>query len=76
MECPNHMADILIRRFGNINISKIDDISFIATIYVTDGDGLYYWLLQHSENIEVLEPFNVRNELIRSLQNIIEKYKS
>lgn len=74
VKCPQYMADILIRQFGKINISNIDDTSFTATMDVTDGDGLYFWLLQHSENIEVLEPLNVRNELIQSLKNILIKY--
>jgi predicted DNA-binding transcriptional regulator YafY len=74
LKCPQYMADILIRQFGEINISNVDDTSFIATIDVTDGDGLYFWLLQHSENIEVLEPLSVRDELIQSIKNILKKY--
>lgn len=75
IKCPKYMADTLIRQFGQINISSIDDISFIATVDVTDGNGLYFWLLQHSENIEVLEPLSVRKEFIQTLENIIKKYK-
>ena len=74
VKCPQYMADILIRQFGKINIYNIDDTSLTATMDVTDGDGLYFWLLQHSENIEVLEPLSVRNELIQSLKNILKKY--
>lgn len=74
VRCHQYMADTLIRQFGKINISNIDDTSFTATMDVTDGDGLYFWLLQHSENIEVLEPLDIRNELIQSLKNILIKY--
>lgn len=75
LKCPKYMADTLIRQFEKINIANIDDISFIATMDVTDGDGLYFWLLQHSENIEVLEPLYVRKELIQILESAIKKYK-
>lgn len=42
VKCPQYMADILIRQFGKINISNIDDTSFTATMDVTDGYGLYF----------------------------------
>lgn len=74
LKCYKYMADTLIRQFGEVNITNVDDTSFIATVNVTDGDGLYFWLLQHSENVEVLEPAKVRNEFIQSVKDILKKY--
>ena len=44
-------------------------------IKTSESEGLYYWLLQYSDNVEVIEPIFVREKFIKKLKNIILKYK-
>lgn len=59
--------------FGNnANISKVNN-DIIATIK-SNKLTLYYWCLQYSENTELLEPIELRQELKETLNKIVKKY--
>ena len=54
-------------------ISKDENgIIFEAEVF---GKGIKMWLLSQGENIEVLEPIQFRNELIKSICNMMQIYK-
>lgn len=70
------MVDELIDYFG-------EDLKFRENgsegeyevhVSVNNGDGLYYWLLQHGENVKVVSPDPVRNELLRRIDTIRSLY--
>ncbi len=39
------------------------------------SNGLFYWLMQHLETVTVLEPLDVRNELLNRVRKGIENYE-
>lgn len=69
LRCKNEVIDYLIEEFGNnINIKKEDEEFFTAE-FNGPTKGLVYWALQFLEYVEVVEPINVREEIIRILNN-------
>jgi len=78
------MIDHLLDQFGdNIIIKKEEnkksssskgEFCFLATVEASESDGLYYWLFQFGENIEIISPASVRAEYKRRLENILKKY--
>lgn len=75
MRCCNKMLDELFDKFGeNLRISNVDEKNIEVTVKVLDGDGLYYWILQH-EDLEVISPEYIRQEVKRKLENILKLYK-
>lgn len=43
-------------------------------VKAANGRGLYQWLLQYGENVEVISPESVRNEVKAKLSDICKKY--
>ncbi len=43
-------------------------------VEVIDSDGLYFWLLQYSQTVRVVEPEEVKNKLKEKAENIIKMY--
>lgn len=69
LRCKNEVIDYLIEELGNnINIKKEDEEFFTAE-FNGPTKGLVYWALQFLEYVEVVEPINVREEIIRILNN-------
>lgn len=46
-----------------LRVYDYDDECMKVEVKVYESNGLYYWLMQHEPNIEVLEPESVRNEI-------------
>ncbi len=69
------MVDELIDYFGeNIRIEKTNGL-FDVSINVMESEGLYYWLLQHGENIEIISPQKIRDNFIQKIDGISKRYK-
>jgi predicted DNA-binding transcriptional regulator YafY len=43
-------------------------------VEVNDGEGLYYWLLQHADNVKVITPDSVRTKLLDKVKKIVNLY--
>lgn len=60
--------------FGsNARIITEDNKSY--AIIKTDEDALFYWLLQYIEFFEIIEPFSLKNKIIKTLTETLEVYK-
>lgn len=70
----DYMADDLIDRFGqDIRITKNGDM-YEMTVYTEESSGLYFWLLQFGEEVTVVSPERVREEVIRRVERIKGNY--
>lgn len=70
------MLEELIDYFGNdLIIAKVEDEMIEVSVGVRDGEGLYYWILQHGSNMEVLSPNEIRQEVKKRLKNTLKLYK-
>lgn len=69
------MIDTLIDTFGpDIHIFNEPEDYIRATVTASDGRGIIYWLLQYGENVEVIEPASIREEIKTKLETICKKY--
>lgn len=58
-----------------LRVYDYDDEYMKVEIKVCESNGLYYWLMQHEPNIEVIEPQSVRNEIKCRLLEAIKIYE-
>ena len=76
LKCNISVLDNLIDTFGkNIIISRSDGDSFIATLD-SSLQGMKYFCLQYLDSVEVLEPKELREEVIKSIDNALKHYTS
>lgn len=76
MRCDKGMLDELFDKFGdNLRISNIDEENIEITVKISDGAGLYYWILQHEDNLEVISPKYIREKVKEKLENTLKLYK-
>lgn len=76
MKCCREMLDELFDRFGEeLRISNVDEKNIEVTVKVLDGDGLYYWILQHGDSIEVILPKDIREKVKTKLEDTLELYE-
>ena len=68
--------DLLYDTFGSdFHAEKLEDGKLTVRVKVNDGWGLTEWLLQHGDCVEVIEPREIRNEVIENLEKLLAKYK-
>lgn len=58
-----------------LRILSYDAENADISIKTYESDGLYYWLMQHGENVKVLEPENVRDEIKSRLKSALSMYE-
>ena len=76
LKCNISVLDNLIDTFGkNIIISRSEGDFFIATLD-SSLQGMKYFCLQYLDSVEVLEPKELREEVIKSIDNALKHYTS
>lgn len=65
----------LIEEFGVHCFTEQEDGTLLFAADYTDKENLLTWLLTFGEKVKVLEPVEVKNELISIAKNIIQEYK-
>ncbi|MBD5508231.1 MAG: WYL domain-containing protein [Lachnospiraceae bacterium] len=77
IRCKEDTVDDLVDWFGrDIKVlSKNSDTGDIVVRVICNYNAMFYWALQYGPHIEVLEPKNLRKELMEAIQRMAEKYK-
>lgn len=66
----------LIEEFGvNCFIEK-EDGTLLFSVDYTNHQNLLYWLLTFGDQVQVLEPTEIRNEMIQIAKNILQRYET
>jgi len=60
--------------FEESSIKELDNESFIVTVEFPYNDWIYGYILSFGENVKVLEPENVKNEIIERLNKSLNNY--
>ncbi|MDH6368027.1 MULTISPECIES: WYL domain-containing protein [unclassified Breznakia] len=75
LHCDEAILDDVIDTFGtNIKIKKLDNHDFEATITSTK-QGIMYWVLQYAKYCQILEPVDLREEMMFILDKALINYK-
>ncbi len=64
----------LVEEFGIHCITELENGELLFTAEYTDKESLISWILTFGENVKVLEPADVREELIRIAKSIVNEY--
>jgi predicted DNA-binding transcriptional regulator YafY len=69
LRCSKKVLRYVIEQFGSdISIRENQDGSFDASV-LTATEGLVYWALQYLQDVEVLSPPEVREEIIKAIKD-------
>lgn len=75
LKCKSFMTDELVDWFGrNFSAKPAEDGYFTATVKASPR-AMLYWALQYNQNVEVLSPASLREEIIASLKATLAIYK-
>ena len=60
--------------FDSEMIEKLEDGSFLVHAELLNGSWLYGYLMSFEDQIEILEPLELRNMIIKKIKNSLNKY--
>lgn len=76
LKCSNEIVDIIIEKFGEDCKLKADGNNhFIVKATVELSDGLVSWIMQHSTNMIVLQPPDLRQKMIKKISEMQKMYE-
>jgi len=76
LRCKNSLSNVIIDRFGNdITFFKADDEHFDINVHVAKSPVFLSWVMIFGDDIEIISPAKVRDDLKRMAILIAEKYK-
>lgn len=76
VRCDKWMLGELFDYFGSdLIVLKVNEEKVEVSFSVGNGEGLYYWILQHGDNIELISPVEIRTEIKKILKNTLKLYK-
>lgn len=74
-KAKNYIIDQLIDWYGkDVDIKSENDEECIVTVNV-NKNAFFCWAMQYGMHIEVLEPIDMREQVINSVKEIINKYE-
>ena len=76
LRCKNHLSGIILDRFGQ-DISLIPDIEghFRINVKVHISPLFLTWIMNFGEDIRILSPENVKEELVSLIKNVLSQYE-
>ena len=74
-KAKNYIIDQLIDWFGkDVDIKPMDNEECLVTVNV-NKNAFLCWALQYGQHISILEPADVRTQLIKNIKEILQKYE-
>lgn len=75
LRCKNHMAGILIDRFGlDVPMYKVDGEQFETTVRVEVSPHFLTWLMNFGTDVKITKPQSVIEEFKALAQTVLEQY--
>lgn len=74
--CNNSILEQVADRFGeNVFITNVSDTKFQLTVKAAISDGLVTWIMNYSDNINVIYPEVLRQKIVDRAEKILNLYK-
>ncbi len=75
LRCKNHMAGIILDRFGHdIPMYKVDESQFETTVRIQVSPLFLTWLMNFGADVKIAKPQSVIDELKALAQTVFEQY--
>lgn len=75
LRCRQNMVDILMDDFGpKLVVVQESDGKLLVTLPTSESEGLYRWLMQYSNMVELVTPVHIRDELKNRLMDAARQY--
>lgn len=76
LRCKNHMAGIILDRFGHdVSMYKIDEFQFETTVRVEVSPHFLTWLINFGTDVKITKPQSVIDELKALTKTVIAQYE-
>ena len=75
LEAREHLAGAVIDRFGSSNTFIKTDFGFRFSVRVMVSPKFFSWVMAFGQDMKILEPSSVREEMKNMLKEIIKSYK-
>ena len=76
LKCKNHLASVVIDRFGSdVWMMPLDDESFAANVVITVSPQFFGWVTAIGEDMEIDGPDDVKEQYAQYLEEILSKYR-
>ncbi len=77
LRCKNHLAGIMIDRFGqDVIFRKVDETHFEFHVKVQTSPLFYAWVLNFGDEVKITAPLSVQKALIQQLQSVLALYRT
>lgn len=75
LRCDNSMTGVIVDEFGtDVSIRKEDDEHIMARMEIAVSPQFFGWLAGLGDRVEIISPFDVREEYRTYLANIVSRY--
>ena len=75
IECRENLAGVVIDRFGNDMLFTKTDFGFKFSMRAMISPTFFAWVLGFGEDMRILSPESVKNELKSKLVKLVELYE-
>lgn len=65
----------IVEEFGRNCFTEREDGTLLFAADYSDKENLVAWLLTFGDKVKVLEPADVKDELLQIAENVVERYK-
>ncbi|MBQ3065237.1 MAG: WYL domain-containing protein [Clostridia bacterium] len=77
LRCKNHLAGIIIDRFGSdLFFSTVDDGHFEVRVKVVTSPLFLTWVMNFGTDMQIVSPNNVKDKLVTLAKDVIAQYES
>ena len=76
MRFHNNLVSMFLDRFGHDTpLNPVDEKHFTITQPIAISPQFFAWMVGLGEKAEIIEPVDVRRQMVVYLQNVLEVYK-
>ncbi len=69
------IGEIVDNFYDGSTVLQTDEKTMTVAVNSVRSEGLFYWLMQHLETVEVIKPEEVRKELVERVERAVGRYK-
>ena len=75
LRCKNEMANVIVDQFGRgTNLKRVDEEHFEVSVEVAVSDQFFGWVIALGDNVRIVEPENVVQQMMEVGKRILDQY--
>ncbi len=74
-KAKRYLVNEIIDWFGMDTVFSNETVDDVLVTVKVNENAIFYWLLQYGQHVEILQPNDLRNRVVKTFSEIGEKYK-